>query len=213
MVPIEIVSHFARPLSLTIRLFANMLAGEKVTLVFLGLTYFLVPAVFMGLHVFVSFLQAFVFMVLTMIYIGGAVRTKNTSSALCRWQCEPPASQRTVWNHLLSAILLGENTMKSKMFLLLLALFVLATPVFAQDAPVPAPDPAITITSGIAMALASGLCALASGPCTRFSAEAIARNPGAGNAIRGALMLGLVLIESLALFTLRHHLREILSVS
>ena len=73
MLPIEVISHFARPMSLTIRLFANMLAGEKVTLVFLSLTYFLVPAVFMGLHVFVSLIQAFIFMVLTMIYIGGAV--------------------------------------------------------------------------------------------------------------------------------------------
>src|SRR5579872_1104175 len=39
MIPIELVSHMARPLSLTIRLFANMLAGEKVTVAFLGLTY------------------------------------------------------------------------------------------------------------------------------------------------------------------------------
>jgi F-type H+-transporting ATPase subunit a len=73
MFPIEVISHLARPMSLTIRLFANMLAGEKVTLVFLSLTYFLVPVVFMGLHVFVSLVQAFIFMVLTMIYIGGAV--------------------------------------------------------------------------------------------------------------------------------------------
>src|SRR5438093_5091750 len=65
MIPIELVSHMARPLSLTIRLFANMFAGEKVTMVFLSLTYFLVPAVFMGLHVFVSFLQAYIFMLLT----------------------------------------------------------------------------------------------------------------------------------------------------
>jgi len=73
MLPIEIISHLARPMSLTIRLYANMVAGEKVTLVFLSLTYFLVPVVFMGLHVFVSLIQAFIFMVLTMIYIGGAV--------------------------------------------------------------------------------------------------------------------------------------------
>jgi F-type H+-transporting ATPase subunit a len=73
MFPIEIVSHLARPMSLTIRLYANMLAGEKVTVVFLGLTYLVMPAVFMGLHVFVSLLQAYVFAVLTMIYIGGAV--------------------------------------------------------------------------------------------------------------------------------------------
>ncbi|HUJ19879.1 MAG TPA: F0F1 ATP synthase subunit A [Bryobacteraceae bacterium] len=73
MIPIELISHLARPLSLTIRLFANMFAGEKVTLTFLSLTYLLIPAVFMGLHVFVAFLQAFIFMLLAMIYVGGAV--------------------------------------------------------------------------------------------------------------------------------------------
>jgi F-type H+-transporting ATPase subunit a len=73
MVPIEFISHLARPLSLTIRLYANMYAGEQVTLVFLSLTYFLVPAVFMGLHVFVSLLQAYIFMLLTMMYVAGAV--------------------------------------------------------------------------------------------------------------------------------------------
>ena len=73
IIPIEIISHMARPLSLTIRLYANMLAGEKVTTVFLGLTYFAVPALFMGLHVFVSFLQAYIFVLLTMMYVNGAV--------------------------------------------------------------------------------------------------------------------------------------------
>jgi F-type H+-transporting ATPase subunit a len=73
MIPIEIISHFARPLSLTIRLYANMFAGERVTVTFLTLTYFILPAVFMGLHVFVAFLQAFIFMLLAMIYVGGAV--------------------------------------------------------------------------------------------------------------------------------------------
>jgi|ERR1700728_3312006 F-type H+-transporting ATPase subunit a len=73
MIPIELVSHLARPLSLTIRLYANMYAGEQVTLVFMGLTYFAIPALFMGLHVFVSILQAYIFMLLTMIYVAGAV--------------------------------------------------------------------------------------------------------------------------------------------
>lgn len=73
MIPIELVSHLARPLSLTIRLWANMFAGEQVTMVFLGLTYFLMPAVFMGLHVFVSLLQAYIFVLLTMMYVAGAV--------------------------------------------------------------------------------------------------------------------------------------------
>ena len=73
MVPIELISHLARVLSLTIRLFANMFAGEKVTMVFMGLVSLGVPVVFMGLHVFVCLLQAYIFMILTMVYLGGAV--------------------------------------------------------------------------------------------------------------------------------------------
>jgi F-type H+-transporting ATPase subunit a len=72
MVPIEITGHLARPLSLTMRLFANMFAGEQVIIAFLGLTYFIVPAIFMGLHVFVAFLQAYIFTLLSMIYVGMA---------------------------------------------------------------------------------------------------------------------------------------------
>ena len=59
--------------SLTIRLYANMFAGEQVTMVFLGMTYLAVPAIFMGLHVFVGVLQAYIFMLLTMFYVGSAV--------------------------------------------------------------------------------------------------------------------------------------------
>jgi F-type H+-transporting ATPase subunit a len=77
MVPIELVSHMARPLSLTIRLFANMFAGEQVTVAFLKLTFLIAPAVFMGLHVFVSFLQAYIFALLTMIYVSGAVEHEH----------------------------------------------------------------------------------------------------------------------------------------
>jgi F-type H+-transporting ATPase subunit a len=73
MIPIELVSHLARPLSLTIRLFANMYAGERVTLVFLGLVPLVAPAVFMGLHIFVSLLQAYIFSLMTMMYVAGAV--------------------------------------------------------------------------------------------------------------------------------------------
>jgi F-type H+-transporting ATPase subunit a len=73
MFPIELVSHLARPLSLTVRLYANMFAGEQVTMVFLKLTFFLVPVVFMGLHIFVGIIQAYIFMLLTMVYVGSAV--------------------------------------------------------------------------------------------------------------------------------------------
>lgn len=73
MVPIEIISHFARPLSLTLRLYANMFAGEQVYLTFVMLTKIIVPVVFIGLHTFVSFLQAYIFMLLAMVYVGGAI--------------------------------------------------------------------------------------------------------------------------------------------
>ena len=73
MLPIEMISHLARPLSLTVRLFANMFAGEQVYLTFIALTKVIVPVAFIGLHLFVSFLQAYIFMLLAMVYVGGAV--------------------------------------------------------------------------------------------------------------------------------------------
>ena len=54
----------------------------------------------------------------------------------------------------------------------------------------------------LAMGIASGLCGLGQGKAVASAAEGMARNPGAAAAIRGALILGLVLIESLALYTL-----------
>jgi F-type H+-transporting ATPase subunit a len=77
MFPIEIISHLARPLSLTVRLYANMFAGEQVTLVFLRMTYFIIPVVFMGLHVFVGVVQAYIFMLLTMAYVGESVASEH----------------------------------------------------------------------------------------------------------------------------------------
>jgi F-type H+-transporting ATPase subunit a len=71
--PIEIVSHLARILSLTVRLYANMLASDLLTLVAFSMIPFLLPAVPLGLHAFISLIQAFVFMLLTMIYLSLAV--------------------------------------------------------------------------------------------------------------------------------------------
>lgn len=73
MFPLEILSTCIRVVSLTVRLYANMDAGEKVTLGFMGLVPLVVPVVFMALHVFVSFVQAFIFSVLNMVYVAGAV--------------------------------------------------------------------------------------------------------------------------------------------
>jgi F-type H+-transporting ATPase subunit a len=71
--PIELISHFARVLSLTIRLYANMFASDMVTLGFFSLVPVGVPVIFLGLHVFVSIIQAFVFTLLSMIYLSLAV--------------------------------------------------------------------------------------------------------------------------------------------
>ena len=67
--PIEIISHCARMMSLTIRLYANMFASDLVTLVFFSLVPIAIPALFLGLHAFVSLIQAYVFMLLAMIYL------------------------------------------------------------------------------------------------------------------------------------------------
>ena len=71
--PIEIISHLARIMSLTIRLYANMLASDLVTLVFFSLVPLAIPAIFLGLHFAVSLIQAYVFMLLAMIYLSQAV--------------------------------------------------------------------------------------------------------------------------------------------
>jgi F-type H+-transporting ATPase subunit a len=73
MFPIEVISHLARLLSLTVRLYANMFAGDMLTLAFFSLIPIGVPLLFLGLHVFVAGIQAYVFMLLAMIYLSLAV--------------------------------------------------------------------------------------------------------------------------------------------
>jgi len=77
MIPIEIISHLARMLSLTIRLFANMYAGDMVTLVFFSLVPVGIPVIFLLLHVGVSLLQAYIFVLLTTVYLAGAVAEEH----------------------------------------------------------------------------------------------------------------------------------------
>jgi F-type H+-transporting ATPase subunit a len=72
MFPIEVFSHLARIMSLTVRLFANMFAGEMVTLVFFSLIPLGVPVVFEGLHIGVSLVQTYIFVLLPAVYLGEA---------------------------------------------------------------------------------------------------------------------------------------------
>lgn len=93
MVVVEAFSHLARLLSLTVRLWVNMMVSELLYVIFLGLTLalflfagkanpvgyilapvpLLAPVVFIILHIFVAFVQAFVFTILPVIYLAGAV--------------------------------------------------------------------------------------------------------------------------------------------
>jgi F-type H+-transporting ATPase subunit a len=73
MVPIELISHLARPLSLTFRLLGNMVADHKVLFTFTTLMPFIVPLPFYLLGLLVCFVQALVFCMLTMVYLGMAV--------------------------------------------------------------------------------------------------------------------------------------------
>jgi F-type H+-transporting ATPase subunit c len=92
------------------------------------------------------------------------------------------------------------------LLMLTLALLAFASPVFAQGetakAATGAGDWIPRLTAGFAMAIASSVCALAQGKAIASACESLARNPGAAPAIRFALLLGLVLIESLGLYTL-----------
>jgi F-type H+-transporting ATPase subunit a len=73
MLPIEIISHFARVLSLTVRLYANMFAGDMVTLAFFSLIPIGIPLIFLSLHLAVAVIQAYVFMILATVYLSLAV--------------------------------------------------------------------------------------------------------------------------------------------
>ncbi|MGH9580939.1 MAG: ATP synthase F0 subunit C [Terriglobales bacterium] len=84
-----------------------------------------------------------------------------------------------------------------------LALLMVATPAFAQDGGGGIGSANwVAITSGFAMAIASAGCGIAQARATAAAAEGLARNPAAAPAIRFSLILGLVLIESMALYTL-----------
>ncbi|MEA3544373.1 MAG: F0F1 ATP synthase subunit A [Thermodesulfobacteriota bacterium] len=73
MFVIEVISHLARPLSLTLRLFGNMYGHEIVLMIFLALVPLFLPIPMMLMGVLIAFIQTFVFTLLAMIYIGGAL--------------------------------------------------------------------------------------------------------------------------------------------
>lgn len=83
-----------------------------------------------------------------------------------------------------------------------MAFLILATPVYAQTGSTMASTNWVAITAGFSMAIASAVCGLAQAKATGAACEGLARNPAARPGIQLSLILGLALIESLALYTL-----------
>jgi F-type H+-transporting ATPase subunit a len=77
MFPIELIGNFARILSLGMRLFGNIFGEHTATGIFMGMLPFVVPWPMMGLGIFGAFLQTFVFIMLTMVYISGATAAEE----------------------------------------------------------------------------------------------------------------------------------------
>ena len=89
--------------------------------------------------------------------------------------------------------------MTKKLMMVLALMFLASSMLCAQTT---GGNGAVPISAGFSMAIASGLCGLAQSKAIASSVEGMARNPGAAGAIRLALILGLIFIESLALYTL-----------
>jgi F-type H+-transporting ATPase subunit a len=73
MIPIEVISHFSRPVSLSMRLFGNIFAEELLIVIMASIIPVLLPLPFMAVAIFTSLIQSFVFVLLSCIYIAGAV--------------------------------------------------------------------------------------------------------------------------------------------
>lgn len=91
--------------------------------------------------------------------------------------------------------------MKIKMTMILVVMFLLVVPTFAQTGGGSTSGSAPLVPHVVGLGLAAGLAAIGQGKAVASAAEGIARNPGAGGAIRTLALIGLAFMESLVLFT------------
>jgi len=75
--PIEIISHFSRPLSLTVRLFCNIFGEDLVIIILVSLLPFVAPLPMMAMAIFTSLLQAYIFIMLSSVYLAGAIASEH----------------------------------------------------------------------------------------------------------------------------------------
>ena len=75
--PIEIISQFSRPLSLTVRLFCNIFGEDLVIIIIVSLVPFVAPLPMMAMAIFTSLLQAYIFIMLSSVYLSGAIASEH----------------------------------------------------------------------------------------------------------------------------------------
>jgi F-type H+-transporting ATPase subunit a len=79
LLPFHLVAEATRTVALAIRLFGNMLSGDMIAVILLGVVGFLVPIPFALLHVVIGIIQAYIFGVLTLVFIAGGIRYDRTT--------------------------------------------------------------------------------------------------------------------------------------
>jgi F-type H+-transporting ATPase subunit a len=77
LLPIHVLAEFTRTIALAVRLFGNMLSGDMIAVIILGIAGFLVPIPFALLHIIIGLIQAYIFGILTLVFIAGGIRTES----------------------------------------------------------------------------------------------------------------------------------------
>jgi F-type H+-transporting ATPase subunit a len=76
LLPFHLIAEVTRTVALSVRLFGNMLSGDMIAVILIGIVGFLVPVPFYILHVIIGIIQAYIFGILTLVFIAGAIRAK-----------------------------------------------------------------------------------------------------------------------------------------
>ena len=77
LLPFHLIAEVTRTIALAVRLFGNMLSGDMIAVILLGIVGFLVPVPFDLLHIVIGLIQAYIFGVLTLVFIAGGIRPKK----------------------------------------------------------------------------------------------------------------------------------------
>ena len=210
MLPIEIISHLSRVLSLSLRLFGNIFGEDLVILILFSIVPFLVPLPMMFLGIITASLQAFIFVLLTTIYLGGRGGDRARAARARRQWPQGKSRDSRIWRNWRIGDFSGGDVSRSFLSfgMMMLAAVAFVSPLHAQEAAAAAAARRNVIaqwsiiTAGFALAIAAAFGALSQAKGLSAAVEGIARNPSAAGEIRGNLILGLVLIESLVIYVL-----------